>query len=555
MENSVEIELKNWIEDHKLNVQWLSPNVFDIDGKFFIFITDYDKEQIIDSDFDIIVSHEELLNIENTTDYYIEYLVFRLGNRFYYSNMNSLKIIPFRNFGLSSEDNSSISYLGVRGKYDIGLGSKDYNEWCKKALFLGIKELGLCEENTLAGTMSFQEACINNKIKPILGERIRIFDEALKREFYLKVYVKNIKGWKNILNINTYINVHNMGFIRLNEFLKHSNDIIVVIDKETFLTEDIFNELSNVIDKESLFQQIDLAEYNNQGYDKDVIDYFLNYYHNFFGRLKPVFICDSFYLEKEDFHVKKAMSQILGKKSKESNNQHFKFLSEICKQTEEFFENKDKYSEFVEICVSNTKKISEQCNFKINTKNLYLPKYKFNKEEEGKYKDSFDLLLTIIDDNFEEKVLKRVNPNKVDIYIERLKKELKVIKTGNVVDYFLILWDIVRWCKEKDILTGIGRGSAAGSLITYLLDITRVDPIEYDLLFERFLSQARLGVEDVFCNTFESRVFEDTECVTVTLDDGSDFILMPGDIISIVRNGKNIKINTIELIEGDIILN
>jgi hypothetical protein len=68
---------------------------------------------------------------------------------------------------------------------------------------------------------------------------------------------------------------------------------------------------------------------------------------------------------------------------------------------------------------------------------------------------------------------------------------------GGFIDYFLILWDIVRWCKENNILTGVGRGSAAGSLISYLLDITKVNPIEFKLLFERFMSEGRIGKKTI----------------------------------------------------------
>lgn len=77
--------------------------------------------------------------------------------------------------------------------------------------------------------------------------------------------------------------------------------------------------------------------------------------------------------------------------------------------------------------------------------------------------------------------------------MERIDREIKVIKLGESIDYFLILWDIVKWCRENDILTGIGRGSAGGSLVAYLLEITQLDPLRWGLLFERFLNEGRVG--------------------------------------------------------------
>src|SRR5690606_6373328 len=78
------------------------------------------------------------------------------------------------------------------------------------------------------------------------------------------------------------------------------------------------------------------------------------------------------------------------------------------------------------------------------------------------------------------------------VYLDRIEEEIAVINKGGFADYFLILWDIVKWAEKEGILVGIGRGSAAGSLISYCLNITKVDPIHYGLLFERFLNEARL---------------------------------------------------------------
>ena len=116
---------------------------------------------------------------------------------------------------------------------------------------------------------------------------------------------------------------------------------------------------------------------------------------------------------------------------------------------------------------------------------------------------------------------------------------MKIIEDGEVADYFLTLRDIVNWCRKNDILLGTGRGSSAGSLITYLLGLTHINPLDYDLLFERFLTTGRLIRHDK------------VEEVIINENDGKPITIKSSDFVRIFRGDKKMIVKAGELQEGD----
>ena len=132
----------------------------------------------------------------------------------------------------------------------------------------------------------------------------------------------------------------------------------------------------------------------------------------------------------------------------------------------------------------NEQEIVDNCNFQIDTSKRHLTKYKMTKEESEQFETNEDLFWYLIEKGLSEKI----TDTDIDKYIDRVQLEYDVIKEGDVLDYFLITRDIINWAKANDILTGIGRGSAGGSIISYLLGIIHINPLKFDLLFERFLN-------------------------------------------------------------------
>ncbi len=165
-------------------------------------------------------------------------------------------------------------------------------------------------------------------------------------------------------------------------------------------------------------------------------------------------------------------------------------------QTDEFyFKSPKEMQELFSYCpeaVANTVEIAGRCNLELDFSKFHLPKYE---PPEGKTKEEY--LRWLCEEGIKTK-LKEETP----VVRERLEHELKVIRDLGFTSYFLIVWDFVRYAKEKKIPVGPGRGSAAGSIVSYLLDITDINPLNYNLLFERFLNPSRQNLPDIdidFC--------------------------------------------------------
>jgi DNA polymerase-3 subunit alpha len=189
------------------------------------------------------------------------------------------------------------------------------------------------------------------------------------------------------------------------------------------------------------------------------------------------------------------------------------------------------------LAVSNEATLVEGCNFEYDTDTRHLPRYIMSEEESNNFNTNEELFLDILKQGFKNR-----NIDDVSKYVDRVKKEVAVLKMGDVIDYFLSLHDIIKYAKSKNMLTGIGRGSAGGSLVAFLMGITQVDPMEFDLLFERFLNEGRMGQ------------FEDRPSFNVTQEDGSIIEFEEGSLVRIKRNNKETVVFVNELKEGDEII-
>ena len=265
--------------------------------------------------------------------------------------------------------------------------------------------------------------------------------------------------------------------------LTHSEGLICVISTDSIKI-DIKNLVKNF---KEIYYQIDLVKYSSNEKDKEHLLNIQEYLSEYSTTIEPVLICDAYYLDQEDHKIKPLINKIgkVGFKY-QSKDQHFKSLDEIYSQ----FESLNLSEELFKRCLKNQKVISEMCQFKIDTKNFNFPKYILSKDEKIKFENNDDLFWYLIGEGFDKKISGKVEDE--SIYWERIEEEARVIQEGKIVDYFLILADIINWCHQNNILVGVGRGSSAGSLIAYCLNIVELDPIKYDLLFERFLNEARI---------------------------------------------------------------
>lgn len=168
-----------------------------------------------------------------------------------------------------------------------------------------------------------------------------------------------------------------------------------------------------------------------------------------------------------------------------------------------YFKSPDEMKNFfkeIPEAILNTRAIAEKCNLDFRLGANLLPKYNL---ESGASPDSY------LEEKARAGLLEKFASNPSEIYVERLKKELEIIRKMGYSSYFLIVWDFIRHAREKGIPVGPGRGSAAGSLVSYCLDITSLDPLKYSLLFERFLNPERISMPDIdvdFCKNRREEV-------------------------------------------------
>ena len=323
--------------------------------------------------------------------------------------------------------------LNITTDYSILSSLIKVKDLIEKAKELGFKAIGVSDDN-LCYVMEFYDLCIKNDIKPIIGYKL-ILDG---KELYL--YAKNYKGYQNLCYISS--NDKSIDLIKNN-----IEGLFLVLPEESV---DLYNEL-NVPD-------------TYIGYTTKKIDGYKNIY---FNKIK----C----FEKDDEEYLKYLYLIKNGKTidEEINEEENVYLLDKV--------NIDNYEKDL------FKEIYDMVNIEI-IKNDLLPKYSYEKDfDESKYLESL----------CKKGLMKRFD-NKVPMkYANRLMDELSMIKKMGFSNYFLVVWDYVKYAKKNNILVGEGRGSAAGSLVSYSLGITDVDPIKYDLFFERFLNPERVTMPDI----------------------------------------------------------
>lgn len=470
------MNISQYLIENNLAYTWLNPKVFNIGDNNYCVIEAKD-DRILDETFDLILDDQDAELIQQFS---CNYLVFELGEWIFYTDTEKTKLNPLKYIHKAFKS-TPYTHLGVHGMYEICNGSRNYKDWCKKAKFLGATTLGICEYNTLAGTLQFQLDCKDAGIKSILGITALV-KNSTNQTYKVKLFAKNEQGWSNILKVGKAINVDNGGFVaeeQLKPLLQGNIIVFQTFDKSvnSFVSNDF-----------EYYFQIDPVQWKSDDRDREHLE---NLKSIVDLGLPTIILCDSYYLDKQDARIKETLNKI-GKINRDylSTDQWFKTKEEIEESLIELFENKEKGIEFIDRAFDNADRLGNECDFKIDLSSFHLPQYTLNKVEDLLNADKYELFWNLIDNGLRNKVVnKNLDQN---IYYERIQTEFEIIDKGGFVDYFLMLADIVKFCEDNRILVGAGRGSAAGSLIAYLLNITKIDPLEYGLIFERFLNPSRI---------------------------------------------------------------
>lgn len=510
--------LRRWAEDNYLAIEEKRDdelNIIAIEGVGdFLYLHPDDSGKIIDERFSFAVTADEFDALYNGA---VKYILFEFGGKFYYSNIKkdhlrldkTVVFRPeFRDFkylGTSTaEELVPFVHLGVHSEYEFLNGSSNCEEWAAKAKFNRMTALGICDRNTLAGTLAFQTACLGKGLKPIIGETVTVacnYDSAadVQETFALKLYVTSPEGWRNLLLVNKAINVDYQGFIPSEELYKLGRGLICVIPPDSELNyfksdaercKALLEAYHTAFDQ--VYYQIDTVEFESEALFRahlEAIDTYICRCRKMkaYRQTLPIVINDSYYLDREEAPLKSLLNKVAGVVNAESATQYFKNSKETILAYEEWMDVAAPLYEKIIVGMTNSSTLAESIDFKIPTGIRHLPKYEFVK--------------TTVEDAFFEKLEAGVQERLVgkvdnlDQYLAELEKECAIIVPNGLCDYFMILWDIMNWCREQGIMTGSGRGSVCGSLIAYCLYITDVDPLKYDLMFERFLNATRVSGE------------------------------------------------------------
>lgn len=493
--------IKSWINENHIVCDFINERIFKIgDEKYLLLL--HKNNRIFDKKMSLILDEEDLILLD---EYSPDYFVIYFGDKFYYFDQKDFLIEKdFNEFGDCVGENMYIKdfhelryvgdcteniefpVLGIHGGYDLCNASGLYQDYCKKAKWLGIKTLGICEENTLAGTLIFQNQCQKHGINSIIGETITI-QHNNNDQYQIKLYCKDNEGWCNLLMINSIINTSFKKSIEVERLIEYSKGLIFVLTPN-FPLEDIYLKYKGKV--EELYYQLDFVEWDNDLRETFWLENLKNYFKKYLEKIPPIALYDCYYIEKQDSDIQPVLWRI-GKREGlkyRSKDRFFKSCGQYVEQSLNLFKEKDQL--IILNAIDNVKRF-EKIDFKISTGEKHLPKYELTLKQKEIYKDKEELFWDLIEKGLQEKVVSKGLD--LDVYLERINEEVRVIELGQVKDYFLIVWDILNFCRENDIITGIGRGSAAGCLISYLLGIVQIDPIHYGLLFERFLNEGRVG--------------------------------------------------------------
>jgi len=386
-------------------------------------------------------------------------------------------------------------------------GANRIKDLIKRTKELGMDSIAITDHGVMYGVIEFYKEAVSNGIKPILGcevytaKRTRHDKQGTvdSDPGHLVLLAKNNHGYKNLMKIVSIgftegfyyrpridfevLERYSEGLIALSACL--SGDVPKALLNNDFeKAKEIAQKYSGIFGKDNFYLEIQSNGIEEQRYVNSQLIKLSKE-----TGIPLVATNDAHYLRKEDARAHEILLCIqTGKSINDEDRMKFPtddFYVKSPEEMEEFFAN-------IPEAISNTVKIAEMCNVELEFGKLHLPK--FNVPDD---KDAYEYLRELCYEG-----LKHHYGENIEDKVDRLEYELSVIKQMGYVDYFLIVSDFIRYAKDRGIPVGPGRGSAAGSLVAYCLGITNIDPLKYNLLFERFLNPERITMPDIdidFC--------------------------------------------------------
>ena len=408
-----------------------------------------------------------------------------------------------------------IAHLKLHTEYSLLEGVGKIDEYTSKAKLLEIDALAITD-TSMFGVIEFYKKCKKNGIKPIIGLEVYLDGIFSEGEYSLTLIAKNKKGYRNLSKLSSlsYSRFNRRrNKIKYEELMNYSEDLFVLsggIHSEVIkgLLEYKYSEVRKIIKKfkddfkDNFYLEIlSIKRLENiRKIMKELVeDLNINY----------IFSNDVYYPNNGDAILQKIMTSIKEGNKLETEHQDILYDDLYLKsynQMKDSFINFDE--EFYQKGIENIYKIVNKCNVDFEFDQFKFPKYDLpegitEKEYlrklvyEGLSKKYLNETVEINSSEKEKELKENLKNKNLSNIVERMEYELNIINSMGYNGYFIIVWDFIKFAKENGVYVGPGRGSAAGSLVSYALNITEIDPIKYNLIFERFLNPERISMPDI----------------------------------------------------------
>ena len=408
---------------------------------------------------------------------------------------------------------SDFVHLHVHSHYSLLDGLAKTKGLVQKAKELGMPAVALTDHGVMHGVIEFYQAAVKEGIKPIIGVEAYIARNGMhnkrakidERPYHIVLLAKNNQGYKNLVKLTTLAHLEGFYYkprIDLELLAKHANGIIALSSclqgmvARTIINNDLSEAEENAKKLNDIFGQ---GNFYLEVQDHPTLEHqnFVNEEIIKLGKkldIPVVATNDVHYLNKEDDEIHDILICLQTKK-KQKDSDRMSYLGEdfSFKDAETM---KAAFAEHPEV-IANSLAIAEKCNVELELGKIQLPHFEV---PDGKTADQYLRELCI------KGLSHRFPGRETDHDInERLEYELSIIEKTGFASYFLIVQDFVNWAKKEGIVVGPGRGSAAGSIVSYLINITNIDPLKYSLIFERFLNPERISMPDIDLDFADAR--------------------------------------------------
>ncbi|MFC0522345.1 DNA polymerase III subunit alpha [Pontibacillus salicampi] len=394
-------------------------------------------------------------------------------------------------------------HLQVRSGYSFMKSTNTIRKLVQRAKELDYTSLALTDELVMHGAVEFYQTCKEYGVKPIIGLTVPVIVNEQETND-LVLLAKNIHGYQNLLALSSLLQMEERALTMdvLSSYTEHCFAILPIFkshieasllhnDKDALVSG--INSWYEAIDKDSFYLGIE-----DHGLEEERRLHVALEPYMAEGKLPLVALNDVRYLHEQDALVYDCMQSI-------RLNKRWSQTIEDTSMKQRHLRSKEEmavlFEDWASSSLYNAGNIAGACNVELSFHQMMLPAYPV--PENGKSDDYLEQLCR-------KGMERRFGAPSKEVR-DRLAYELQVIQSMQFSDYFLIVWDFIAYAKRNGITTGPGRGSAAGSLVAYLLGITDVDPVHYDLLFERFLNPERISMPDIdidFADVKRDRVIQ-----------------------------------------------